>query len=39
MDKLTGANRMAADDPMSALVERIVRADSDIKDVEVEPGR
>ena len=37
-DKLTGAKKMAADDPLSALVERILRADPDIGEVEVEKG-
>lgn len=36
IDKLTGGNKMAADDPLAALVERIVRADPDMKDVDVE---
>jgi len=35
-DKLLGRNRMAADDPLSALIERIVRADGRIAEVIVD---
>jgi hypothetical protein len=35
MDKLRGRNRMAADDPLFALIERIVRGDSRIEQVSV----
>jgi hypothetical protein len=34
-DKLTGANRLAADDPLSALVERLVREEAGAGGVEV----
>jgi hypothetical protein len=36
IDKLTRANRMTDDDPLSALIERIIRADPGIGQVEVE---
>lgn len=35
-DKITGANKMAADDALSALVEQILRSDPAITDVERE---
>ena len=35
-DKLLGRNKMAADDPLFALIERIVRGDSRIEQVSVE---
>jgi hypothetical protein len=35
-DKVTGGNKMAADDALSALVERIIRSDPAITDVERE---
>ena len=35
-DKLFGRNKMAPDDPLAALIERIVRGDSQISDVSVE---
>jgi len=35
-DKLFGRNKMAPDDPLAALTERIVRGDSQISDVSVE---
>ena len=38
IDKLTGANKMAAEDPLSVLVAKIFRADPDIRDVEVDKG-
>lgn len=38
VDKLTGANKMAIEDPLSVLVERIIRADPNIADVEVDKG-
>lgn len=34
VQKITGANQMAADDPLSALIERILRGDPDISGVE-----
>ena len=34
-EKLFGKNKMAADDALGALIERIVRSDSTLKDVEV----
>jgi len=34
-DKLFGRNKMAPDDPLAALIERIVRGDSQISDVSV----
>jgi len=35
-DKLFGRNKMAPDDPLAALIERIVPGDSQISDVSVE---
>ena len=35
-DKLLGRNRMAPDDPLSALIERIVRADDTIEQVSID---
>jgi hypothetical protein len=35
-DKLFGRNKMAPDDPLAVLIERIVRGDSQISDVSVE---
>jgi hypothetical protein len=35
MDKLLGRNKMAADDPLFALIEGIVRGDSKIERVSV----
>ena len=35
-DKLLGRNKMTVDDPLSALIERVVRADSQIEDVHVD---
>jgi len=35
-DKLFGRNKMAVDDPLVTLIERIVRADPQISDVSVE---
>ena len=35
-DKLFGRNKMASDDPLAALIERIVRGDSQISDVSIE---
>jgi hypothetical protein len=35
-DKLFGRNKMASDDPLAVLIERIVRGDSQISDVSVE---
>jgi hypothetical protein len=35
-DKLTGANKMATDDPLSTLIDRIIRSDPAIADVERE---
>jgi hypothetical protein len=35
-DKLLGRNKMAIDDPLVALIERILRADAQISDVSVE---
>ena len=34
-DKLLGRNKMIAGDPMTALIERIVRADGSVREVEV----
>lgn len=34
-DKLLGRNRMTGDDPLSALIERLVRADSTLQQVSV----
>ena len=34
-DKLLGRNKMTADDPLAALVERVVRADPGIEEVSV----
>jgi hypothetical protein len=36
VDKLRGANKMAGDDPLSALVEQIVRTDPHIDRIEVD---
>ena len=38
MDKLLGRNKMASDDPLSALVESLARADASIRDVAVDRG-
>ena len=35
MDKVLGRNKMAADDPLVALIEEIVRGDSRIEQVSV----
>jgi len=35
-DKLLGKNKMAADDPLSAQIESIIRADATFKDIAVE---
>jgi hypothetical protein len=35
-DKLFGRNKMAVDDPLAALIERMVRADGQISDVSIE---
>jgi hypothetical protein len=35
-DKLFGRNKMAPDDPLAGLIERILRGDSQISDVSVE---
>lgn len=35
-DKLTGQNKQAADDPLTALIERFVRAETDFRDIHVE---
>jgi hypothetical protein len=35
-DKITGANKLTPDDPLSALIERIIRADAAIVDVEID---
>ena len=35
-DKLLGRNKMTVDDPLSALIERVVRGDSQIEDVHVD---
>ena len=35
-DKLLGRNKLAADDPLVALIERLVRADPEIADVSVD---
>jgi hypothetical protein len=35
-EKLTGANKLAVDDPLSALIERLVRQAPDVVGVEVE---
>ena len=35
-EKVTGANRLAVDDPLSALIERVVRQDGDASEVEVD---
>jgi hypothetical protein len=37
-EKLLGRNRMAADDPLFALIERLVRADQRMQQVSVEKG-
>ena len=37
-EKLLGRNQMAVDDPLVALIERIVRADPDSSDVAVDRG-
>jgi hypothetical protein len=38
IEKITGAEKMAADDALSALIERIVRAEPEVAGVEVERG-
>ena len=35
-DKITGANKLTPDDPLSAMIERIIRADPAIADVEID---
>ena len=35
-DKITGANKLTADDPLSVLIERIIRAETDISGIEVD---
>jgi hypothetical protein len=35
-DKLLGRNKLAVDDPLVALIERIVRGDSQISEVSVD---
>ena len=35
-DKLFGRNKMAPDDPLAALIERVVRADPEISEVSVD---
>jgi len=37
-DKLLGQNKIAADDPLVVLIERLVRADPQFSDVSVESG-
>jgi hypothetical protein len=37
-DKLTGRNRMTADDPLAALLETIIRAEPAFTNVSVEAG-
>jgi NAD(P)H-flavin reductase len=34
-DKILGRNKMLADDPLSALIERLIRADARIEQVEI----
>ena len=36
MEKLAGRNKMAFDDPLSTLIERIVRDDTRLEDIEVD---
>jgi hypothetical protein len=35
-DKITGANKMTAEDPLSATIERILRAEAGIRAIEVD---
>jgi hypothetical protein len=35
-DKITGTNKLTIDDPLSALIERIIRADADTGGIDVE---
>ena len=35
-EKVTGVNRLTPDDPLSALIERVVRQDGDASEVEVD---
>ena len=37
-DKLTGANKLAADDPLTERIASLLRADPAFRNVEVEPG-
>lgn len=37
-DKITGANKFTFDDPLSAVIERIVRADPNASDISVDKG-
>jgi len=37
-DKITGANKLTIDDPLSALIERIIRADTDSSGIDVDRG-
>jgi hypothetical protein len=36
IDKITGANKMTADDPLSALIEQILRADPEVDDIDTD---
>ena len=35
-DKITGANTLTVDDPLSALIEKIIRADADVGEIDVD---
>ena len=35
-DRITGANTLTIDDPLSALIEKIIRADADIGEIDVD---
>ena len=35
-DKLTGKNKIAADDPLAALVERLLRSEPDFRNIQVD---
>ena len=36
MDKVRGANKLTEDDPLSALIERIIRAGADVSDLDID---
>jgi len=38
MEKLTGVNKLVIDDPLSALVERLIRTEADAENVDVDGG-